>query len=105
MQPAKARNSIFFTPSGITILVNPVQPAKAELYILVTDVGIIVDWNPSISSLDFVFIIALQFSRESYTLLPSATTMLVNLVQPAKARKFIFFTPSGITTLVNPVQT
>ena len=44
---------------------------------LVTEFGMVVDWHPAIRVLVAVSIIALQFSRESYTVLPLATTMEV----------------------------
>ena len=49
---------------------------------LVTELGMVVDWQPAIRVLEAVSIIALQFSRESYTVLPLSTTMEVREEQP-----------------------
>ena len=52
----------------------------------------------------FVSIIALQPSRESYTGLPFATTMLPSEEQPTKAALPIFVTDSGIVILLSDAQ-
>ena len=88
----------------MTTLVNPLQPLKADSPILVTESGITVFLQPNNNLFDTVSIIALQFSRESYTSLPSSTTILVKLVQPPKAHLPISVTEDGITTLVKLVQ-
>ena len=44
---------------------------------LVTELGMMVDWHPAIRVLVAVSIIALQFSRESYVVLPLSTPIEV----------------------------
>ena len=91
-----------------------------------TPSGITVVLHPAINSLVEVFIIALQDSLESYTGLPSSTSMDVKPEQPLKARFpinvtelgmvrdvkleqsskaeiLIDVTPSGITVLLHPL--
>ena len=63
------------------MLVKPLQPWKASLPIDVTPTGMIVDLQPEIRVFVAVSIIALHPSRESYTLLPSSTSILVKLLQ------------------------
>ena len=60
------------------------QPEKQLLPGLVTEEGITVLAHPVIIVLLCVFIIALQFSRESYTGLASSTMMEVRALQPQK---------------------
>ena len=48
---------------------------------LVTDEGIVVVLQPATRVLLVVSIIALQLSRESYSVLPASTLMLVKSVQ------------------------
>ena len=52
---------------------------------LVTELGIVVDWHPAIRVLEAVSIIALQFSRESYIVLPLSTTMEERAEHPMNA--------------------
>ena len=70
LQFSKALSPMLVTPSGIVTLVRPVQSENALLPMLVTLEGIVVFLQPDINSLVAVLIIALQFSRESYTVLP-----------------------------------
>ena len=66
-------------------LVKPLQPSNAQSPILVTELGIIVFLHPLINVFVAVSIMALQFSRESYTELPLSTFMLVKPLQPRNA--------------------
>ena len=51
---------------------------------LVTELGIIVLLHPTRRVFDSVSMIALQFSRESYVVLPSSTTIEIRLQQSEK---------------------
>ena len=104
MQYAKAFSPILVTLSGITMEVREEQYLKAELPIPVTLAGIMVFWQPRISVLVAVWIIALHCSRLSYTVLPSATTIEVRDELPSKAPAKILVTFSGITMEVRDVQ-
>ena len=70
----------------------------------VTDLGIIVFWQPVINVLLAVSIIALQFSRESYTVFPSSTMIDVKLEQRQNALPSMEVTELGMVTLVRPLQ-
>jgi hypothetical protein len=80
------------------------QSEKAISPIVITLSGIMVFWQPQIRVFVLVSIIALQFSRLSYTVLPSATTMAVSALQPLKAHSPILFTPFPITMEVREEQ-
>ena len=103
-QPSKAPSPIFFTDSGIIMLLSDEQPSKALSPIFVTDSGIIVDLQPKIRVFVFVSIMALQPSRESYTGLSSATTILSSDAQLVKAYHPILATESGRVMLSSEVQ-
>ena len=77
---------------------------KAASPILFTLSGIMVFWQPLISVLVAVWIIALHCSRLSYTVLPSATTMEVREEQSSKAVSPILVTPFPITMEVRESQ-
>ena len=70
----------------------------------VTELGMIVFLHPLINVFVAVSIMALQFSRESYTELPLSTFMLVKPLQPVNAQSPISVTELGMMTLVKPVQ-
>ena len=80
-QLVNAELPILVTLLGMVMEVREEQPEKAPLPILVTLLGIIVFWQPTIRVLVAVSIIALQFSRLSYVLLPLSTTIEVRLEQ------------------------
>ena len=103
-QPSKACFPILVTLSGITMEVREEQYLKAELPILVTPSGIMVFWQPRISVLVAVWIIALHCSRLSYLVLPSATTIEVIEEQPLKAELPRLVTLFPITKEVRDVQ-
>ena len=65
VQPLNASLPIVVTELGIVILVNPVQPLNASLPMEVTELGITVFWQPKISVLLAVSMMALQLPRES----------------------------------------
>ena len=65
------------TEFGMVTLVRPEQPKNAELSMLVTEFGITVFLHPTINVFVFVFIIALQLSRESYFVFPDSTSIVV----------------------------
>ena len=77
VQPKNAPYSILVTEFGMMMEVNPSQSQKADSPILVTVLGIIVLLHPTTSLFVFVTIIALQSSRESYTILFSSTLIEV----------------------------
>ena len=76
-QPMNALSPMLVTEVGMVTEVREEQPPNASSPMLVTEVGMVVDWHPAIRVLEAVSIIALQFSRESYTVLPLSTTMEV----------------------------
>ena len=73
------------TVLGRVMEVREEQLLNAPTPMLVTELGMMVDWHPAIRVLETVSIIALQFSRESYTVLPLSTTMEVREVQRLNA--------------------
>ena len=85
-------------------LVKPLQSENASLPIEVTELGIIVFLHPLINMFVAVSIMALQFSRESYTELPLSTFMLVKPLQLLNAMWPIEVTELGMVTLVKPLQ-
>ena len=91
---------IVVTLLGIVTLVRPVQAQNAPLPIVVTLPGIIVFLQPLINVFVCVSMIALQFSRLSYTAFPFSTVMLVRPVQCQNASSPIVVTLLGIVTLV-----
>ena len=66
---------------GMLMDVRLLQPKKALSPIEITLVGIVVFWQPAISVLDSVSIIALQLLRESYLGFPASTLILVRSLQ------------------------
>ena len=85
-------------------LVKPLQYWNAYLPIEVTDLGMIVLLHPLINVFVAVSIMALQFSRESYTELPLSTFMLVKPLQLPNALLPIEVTELGMVMLVKPLQ-
>ena len=79
--PLNAHPSIRATGSGIVIDVSPSQLEKASSPMLWMLWGIIVLWQPTINLLVDVSIIALQLSRESYTLFELSITIDFKLMQ------------------------
>ena len=71
---------------------------------LVTELGMVVDWHPAIRVLVAVSIIALQFSRESYVVLPLSTTIAVRAEQPANAYRPMLVTELGMVIEVMEEQ-
>ena len=104
VQPEKARNPIDVTELGMVRDVKPAQPENAQSPIDVTELGMIVVLHPVTNSLVEVFTIALQDSLESYTGLPSSTTIDVKSEQPEKAAAPINVTELGMVRDVKPVQ-
>ena len=85
-------------------LVKPLQPSNAQSPISVTELGIIVFLHPLINLFVAVSIMALQFSRESYTELPLSTFILVKPLQLPNALLPIEVTELGMVMLVKPLQ-
>ena len=81
-----AYSPIEVTELGMVTLVKPLQPENELLPIVVTEFGIIVFLHPLINVFVAVSIMALQFSRESYTELPLSTFMLVRPLQSRNAQ-------------------
>jgi hypothetical protein len=71
---------------------------------LVTELGMIVDLHPTISLLEAVSIMALQFSRESYIVLLLSTTMEVREEQLPKAAYPMLVTELGMVMEVREEQ-
>ena len=82
VQNEKAPSSISVIDLGMMMVSSEVQSLNAYSLIFVTDSGIIVALQPAIREFVSVSTMALHPSRESYTGLPSATTMLSSEVQP-----------------------
>ena len=80
------------------------QPSNADFPMLVTELGMVVDWHPAISVLEAVSIMALQFSRESYIVLPLSTTMEVREEQYENADSPMLVTEVGMVTEVREKQ-
>ena len=78
--------------------------SNADLPISVTESGIFVSQHPHSKVFVAVSIIALHLLRESYTLFPSATTILFRLEQPENALSEISVTDAGIMMLSRLVQ-
>ena len=71
---------------------------------LVTELGMVVDWQPARRVLVAVSIIALQFSRESYIVLPLFTTMEVREEQYLNAPSPMLVTEFGMAMEVREEQ-
>ena len=89
---------------GIVMEVRPEQQMKAEIKMIVTELGMVVDWHPAIRVLEAVSIMALQFSRESYIVLPLSTTMEVREEQPENALRPMLVTELGMVMEVREEQ-
>ena len=83
---------------------RPQQPKNASDPIRVTVAGITVFLQLAINVFVFVSMMALQLSRESYTLLPAATVILVRSRILEKAPEPILITDSEITMSVKFMQ-
>ena len=79
---ANAHSLISVTVSGMLMLVSASHSSNALSPISVTDSGITVLVQPCIRRFAFVSMMALQLPRESYTLFPSATIILVSALHP-----------------------
>jgi hypothetical protein len=104
VQFEKAFHPISVTELGIVILSSEVQPSKALSSIFFTESGIIVVLQPATIVFVAVSMMALQPSRESYTELPFATTILSSEVQPEKNLGAFLVTNLGIVILLSEVQ-
>jgi hypothetical protein len=89
---------------GIVTDVRPEHPKKARYPIDVTLLGITVFLQPATRVLVAMFIIALQLSRESYTVFPFSTDMDVRLEHFSKAPRPIDVTLLGIVMEDRPEQ-
>ena len=85
LQPSKAKEPMLVTLLPIVTLDKPRQPLKAQYPMLVTLLGIVVFLQPVINVLVKVAIIALQLSRESYTVFPDSTIIDSKPLQSSKA--------------------
>ena len=103
-QPLNADSSMLVTEVGMVTEVKAEQPRNASSPMLVTELGMVVDWHPAISVLEAVSIMALQFSRESYIVLPLSTTMEVREEQPQNAPPPMLVTELGMVTEVREEQ-
>ena len=104
MQSRNALHPISVTDSGIVILLSEVQFLNASSPIFITEFGITVILQPLIKVFVVVLMMALHPSRESYTGLPSATTILSSKLQPLKVSTYNSMTDLGIVILVSEVQ-
>ena len=84
-QSPNAESPMLVTELGMVMEVRAEQPSNALPPMLVTELGMVVDWHPAIRVLEAVSIMALQFLRESYIVLPLSTTMEVREEQRANA--------------------
>ena len=71
---------------------------------LVTEFGIIVFMHPTTTVFVFVYIIALQLSRESNIVFPDSTIIVVSPKQPLNAELSMLVTEFGIVMLVRSEQ-
>ena len=92
------------TEFGMITLVRPEQPENALPPMLVTEFGIIVFMHPTTTVFVFVYIIALQLSRESNIVFPDSTIIVVSPKQPLNAELSMLVTEFGIVMLVRPEQ-
>ena len=81
VQYPNALGSMEITELGISIEVKLLQPLNALYPIVVTEFGMTVFLQPETNSLVLVLIMALQFSRESYTIFPGATMICSRPIQ------------------------
>ena len=88
----------------MVIEVRPLQPLNADSPMLVTSFGMTVFWQPAISLLVEVSMMALQLLRESNVVLSSATVMVVRPLHLLNAPAYMLVTLSGIVTEVRLVQ-
>ena len=102
-QPSNAEPPMLVTESGMLIDVNR-QPWNAWSPIFITELGIMVDLQPAIRVLEAVSIMALQFSRESYIVLPLSTNMEVREEQPLNAPVSMLLTELGMVREVREEQ-
>ena len=103
-QSSNAQPPMLVTELGMVTEVREEQPLNAWSPMLVTELGMVVDWHPAIRVLEAVSIMALQFSRESYIVLPLSTTMEVREVQLSNTSLVISFTEAGMMIEVREVQ-
>ena len=96
VQKLKASLPIDFTLLGMVNDFRPVQFSKALSPMPVTLLGMTVFMQPEIIVLVAVSMIALQFSRESYTVFPLSTDIDVRAGQPENDVFFIDFTLLGM---------
>ena len=92
------------TELGMITEVREEQYSNARSPMLVTELGMVVDWHPAIRVLEAVSIIALQFSRESYIVLPLSTTMEVREEQSLNAQIPMLVTELGMVMEVREEQ-
>ena len=104
VQPENASSPMLVTELGMVMLASPVQPSNAELPMLVTELGIVVFLQPQIKLFVSFSMMALQFSRESYTAFPASTVMLASPVQPSNAELPMLVTELGMVMLASPVH-
>ena len=103
-QPSNALLPMRVTEFEIVIDVRDEQPSNAATPMLVTELGMMVDWHPAIRVLEAVSIMALQFSRESYIVLPLSTTMEVREEQPWNVYFPLLVTELGMVMEVREEQ-
>ena len=103
-QPEKQRFPKLVTEEGMSMEVRDEQPRKQSLPRLVTEEGITVLAHPAIIVLLCVSIIALQFSRESYTGLFSSTMMEERALQYSKQKFPNLVTEEGMSMEVRAEQ-
>ena len=99
---AKAQSPMEVTELGISIETRLVQPPNASIPMEVTELGMMVVLQPLIRVFVAVSMMALQLSRESYTVFPSSTVMVSKLVQPSKGLIPIDVTELGMVIEVKP---
>ena len=73
------------TELGIVMEVRAEQTLNAPSPMLVTELGMVVDWHPAIRVLEAVATVAVQFSRESFTVAPLSSAREVREEQFSNA--------------------
>ena len=94
-QYSKHQGPRLVTDDGMLIVSRELLEKQANPKLVTVD-GMTVVLHPDIISFVAVFIIALQFSRESYTELPGATVIFSSALQPTKQPFPILVTDFGM---------
>ena len=104
LQSEKQKSPKLVTELGIVMEVKLEQSLKQLCPKFVTELGISVLLQPTIKVLVNVSIIALQFSLESYTVLPASTDIFSKPIHPKKHSPPKLVTELGMIMEFKPLQ-